>query len=914
MMQKVDGRYWEQWAKSVAEIVERQIERIGKIVETGEFKSAFDEFMNGLQNNINPSITPQEAIEMLSQHTITKPVFEALFDGYSFVKNNPISISMQRMLDLLEARSLADDVEMLEKFYESVRKRASNIDNAEGKQRIIVELYDKFFKTAFPKMVELLGIVYTPVEIVDFIICSVDDVLRKEFGRGLTDKDVNILDPFTGTGTFITRLIQSGLIQKKDLPRKYESEIFANEIVLLACYIAAVNIENAYHDAMNLDAYKSFAGICLTDTFQLGETDDVKNLFSEILPKNSKRIQHQKKSAITVIIGNPPYSIGQKSANDNAQNQSYPTLEKRIAETYVQLGNATLVKSLYDAYIKAFRWASDRLDKTRGGVIAFITNNGWIEKGGNEGFRKCLEKDFSSIYVFNLRGSIRGRSGEAARKEGQNVFDIMTGVAITILIKNPATKNDKATIHYYDVGDYLNRKEKLKILSATKSILNPSLNTQLLSPNKHGDWISKRNDAFSNFIPLEPEKKFDTKTQSFFVMHSLGITTNKDAWLYNFSNKTLTSNLTTMVKYYNEQRALYHTKTDKKHAKNTVQYDTTKISWTDMFLKDLENNIAYTVDKQKICHALYRPFTRQQFCYEKQFLQRTYQQTKIFPTPNSKNLVICLSCTGSNRELSVLVTNIIPDLHAVGDTQCFPLYYYEQNQRQKKTIFDTEADYIRRDGLSDFILDRARKQYGKNVTKEDIFYYVYGFLHSPKYREMFVADLKKMLPRLPLVDEPKMFWQFSKSGRELAELHLNYEQVKPHPSVIVEYNPLTTSDFTKQVNKAELEYLNYRVEKMYFAKNPKKNQKDSIIYNNQITIKNIPKEARQYIINGKSAIEWIMNRYTITTHKNSNIKNNPNNWAKENNDPKYILNLLMSVINVSVRTIEIVKTLPELVF
>ncbi|MFI5142336.1 MAG: N-6 DNA methylase, partial [Bacteroidia bacterium] len=392
MVQKVgDRRYWEQWAQSVGKIAERQSERINRlIIEDKKHQKAFANFLGGLQKNINPSITEHEAVEMLSQHIITKPVFEALFDGYSFVKNNPISVSMQSMLDLLEDQSFNKDGETLQKFYESVKIRASGIDNAEGKQRIIIELYDKFFKTAFPKMVEKLGIVYTPVEVVDFIVHSVNDVLKKEFDRSISDENIHILDPFTGTGTFITRLLQSGLINKKDLQRKYENEIHANEIVLLAYYIAAVNIENAFHDAMRKTEYQAFDGICLTDTFQLGETDDSEKLFSEMFPQNSARVARQKRAPLRVIMGNPPYSKGQKSANDNAQNQSYKKLDSRISETYAIGTDATNKNALYNPYLKAFRWSSDRLDKT-GGIIAFVTDGGWLDNSSMNGFRKSIE-------------------------------------------------------------------------------------------------------------------------------------------------------------------------------------------------------------------------------------------------------------------------------------------------------------------------------------------------------------------------------------------------------------------------------------------------------------------------------------------------------------------------------------------
>ena len=446
MVQKVgDKRYWEQWAKSVADIATRQTERITKIInENPKHQKEFSIFLEGLHQNINPSISQNEAIEMLSQHIITKPVFDALFEGYSFVKNNPISRSMQKMLDLLEEKIIEKDTEELQKFYESVRVRASDIDNAEGKQRIIIELYDKFFKTAFPKMVEKLGIVYTPIEVVDFIIHSVNDILKKEFNRSISDENVHILDPFTGTGTFMVRLFQSGLIKEEDLDRKYHHELHANEIVLLAYYIATINIENAYHDAtpdpddgIGKEKYFPFEGICLTDTFQLGETEEGQKLFSEMFPQNSERVQKQQKAPLRIIMGNPPYSVGQKSANDNAQNLKYEKLDNRIAETYADLTNATNKNSLYDSYIKAFRWSTDRLDKT-GGIICFVSNGAWLDGNSADGFRKSLEKEFTSIYVFNLRGNAR-TSGELRQKEAGNVFGggSRTPISITLLVKNP---------------------------------------------------------------------------------------------------------------------------------------------------------------------------------------------------------------------------------------------------------------------------------------------------------------------------------------------------------------------------------------------------------------------------------------------------------------------------------------------
>jgi len=553
LVQKVgDRRYWEQWASNVAEIAQQQVARIHRLITMdSEHERAFEEFLGGLRQNINPSITLNEAVEMLSQHIITRPVFEALFEGYSFVQHNPISVSMQKMLDLLEARSVELETEKLQKFYESVRKRAADIDNAEGKQRIIIELYDKFFKTAFPKMVEKLGIVYTPVEVVDFIIHSVNDLLQQEFGRTLSDENIHILDPFTGTGTFITRLLHSGLIERRDLARKYSTEIHANEIVLLAYYIAAINIENAWHDMMgNTTTYKAFDGICLTDTFQLGETDASAVLFSEMFPQNSERVSAQKKTPLRVIIGNPPYSVGQKSANDNAQNQSYKTLDGRIAATYAAGTDATNKNSLYDSYIKAFRWSTDRLDPKNGGIIAFVSNGAWLDGNSTNGLRQCLEKEFSSIYVFNLKGNARTQ-GELRRKEAGNVFGggSRTPIAITLLVKNPDKPSGKATIHYVDIGDYLSREEKLATIRNYHSVTNPNLCWATLQPNEHGDWLNQRNDLFETFIPIGDKEKKQKET--FFVQfYSNGVKTQRDAWCYNSSKLQLENNIRSTIDFY----------------------------------------------------------------------------------------------------------------------------------------------------------------------------------------------------------------------------------------------------------------------------------------------------------------------------------------------------------------------------
>jgi predicted helicase len=893
MVQKVGGKqYWEQWARSVGDIAERQAVRINRLInEDVEHKKAFEDFLGGLQKNINPSISQNEAVEMLSQHIITKPVFEALFDGYSFVKNNPISVSMQLMLDLLEEHVEDNDIETLQKFYESVKTKASGIDNAEGKQRIIIELYDKFFKTAFPTMVERLGIVYTPVEVVDFVIHSVNDVLKKEFGRSISDENIHILDPFTGTGTFVTRLIQSGLINKKDLSRKYQNEIHANEIVLLAYYIAAVNIENAFHDAMGAKEYQAFEGICLTDTFQLGESEEGEKLFSDMFPQNSDRVAKQKKSPLRVIIGNPPYSVGQKAANDNAQNLKYKKLDGRISKTYAAETDATNKNSLYNSYIKAFRWSTDRLDIEHGGIVCFVTDGGWISNNSHEGFRKCLEKEFSSIYVFNLRGNARTR-GEPRRREAGNVFGSgsKTPITITLLVKNPKQKEEKAIIHYKVIGDYLSSEQKISIVKDFQSIENPKMIWEILAPNEYGDWISQRNNAFDSFIPIG--NKDASTINSFFVpLYSRGLASARDSWCYNSSEINLEKNIRKTIAFFNEQGAEY-IREKKKNPNLTVDnfvcYDSAKISWNRGFKQDIGRGKSILFNEADMRIALYRPFFKQHLYFSRQVNDMVYQLPKLYP-PSFKNIVLCISGA------SIFISELIPDLHLNGDTQCFPLYYYEEREKKDKGLFDDggDSESVCRDGVSDFILDLAQNIYGKIVNKEDVFYYVYGFLHSHEYVIKFENDLKKMLPRLPLVEEPKDFWKFSKAGRALAELHINYEKVPAYQGV--------------KVTGGESGF--FKVEKMRF---PKKDQKDTIIYNSKIIIENIPAEAYEYVVNGKSAIEWIMERYQVTTNKDSGLKNDPNDWAEEVGNPRYILDLLLSIITVSIETLKIVRSLPAL--
>ena len=909
LVEKVgDKMYWENWGKSIGDIAQKFMDRIELLIkENPNAHKYFEEFLAGLHKNINDSISEEDAVGMLAQHMITRPVFDALFKEYQFVNNNAVSRSMQDMIEVLESEGMEMDTQVLEKFYISVKNNVSNIDNLEGKQTIIKNLYEKFFKGAFPKTVEKLGIVYTPVECVDFIIHSVEDILQSEFNTSLTNENVHILDPFTGTGTFITRLLQSGLIKKEDMLRKYKNEIHCNEIVLLAYYIADVNIESVFHDIMKPEHYENYDGICLTDTFQLNEHGD-NDIFSQLFPENSERLKKQKNAPVRVIIGNPPYSVGQKSANDNAQNLKYQLLENRITETYAGKSSASSVKALYDSYIKAFRWASDRIAQIKdGGVIAFISNGAWIDGSGHDGMRKCLQDEFTSIYVFNLRGNQR-TSGELSRKEGGKIFGSgsRTPISITLLVKNPAKKQEKAKIYYHDIGDYLTREQKLDIIKDFRSIRN--IEWKDIQPNEKNDWINIRDGLFDSQIAVFPSKKFDQKANSIFSTYSLGIATHRDTWVYNFSHGQLVNCLTSMIQTYNKQR--FERNDFVQHGIGgewKEESDQSKIVWATALRRERDKNVDIKLDFSYSRIGLYRPYCAQHTYYDDIIIDVLYLTKKLFPDKGTNNLVICINGIGGTKDFSCLITDKIPDLQLVFNGQCFPLYWYEENKNRQKSLFDEETgeDYIRRDGITDWILKEVRSRYGtREITKEMIFYYVYGLLHSEDYRQRFAADLKKSLPRIPIVERVEDFMDFYKYGKKLADLHLNYESVAPCPGVIVKGDRKVTGD--------DSDYEYFRVwDKMRFKS---KDDKSTIIYNGNITIENIPQKAHEYIVNGKSAIEWIVERYCVSRDKKSLIMNDCNDWGKEHHKPRYVLDLLLSVINVSVQTVDIVKALPKIKF
>ena len=783
-----------------------------------------------------------------------------------------------------------------------MKRRASGIDNAEGKQKIIVELYDKFFKTAFPKLTEKLGIVYTPVEVVDFIIHSVNDILQQEFGQTLGSKGVHIIDPFTGTGTFITRLLQSGLISPEELEHKYRNEIHANEIVLLAYYIAAINIEAEYH-SLSGKAYEPFEGICLTDTFDMYEKDD---LVSALLKENSNRRTRQKSSSLKVVLGNPPYYSSQDSIGDNNANMTYSYLDGRIRETYLNNTVQSSVKNIYDSYIRAIRWATDRISES-GGVTAYVCGNAWLDRNFAAGMRRELAEDFSSIYILNLRGDIRQNIMKKSSREGENIFDSgsMTGICIAIFVKNPS-KPQKCTIKYYDIGQNKSKHEKLSQIKGLNVSIMSSLFKEL-SPNSFFDWINQRDESYQNYIIIGD--KSSKSEISLFDVYSLGINTNRDAWCYNFSSQKLLNNMSSTISFYNNEVIRYLNSDVNEPIEEFINNDKKIISWTSSLIPKLKKGKLVSLSKNKIITASYRPFCKTKLYYDEDFNHRRGQMPSIFPNGDENNRIICVTGVGSQRGFSVLMTDVVADIHYQQNGQCFPEKFFQNSSKLNSDLFtpfdgkesDFKISISKANGLEYF-----RSYYRKaEINEIDIFHYIYGLLHSEDYCSRFADNLSKELPRIPAVKKEADFWAFVEAGRKLGDLHVNYETVEPYPVTIKEGDLRLT-------NIADPKSF-YRVEQMRFAGKRPNLDKTTVIYNPNITMTDIPLEAYDYVVNGKSALDWVMERQCVKTDKASGIVNDANDYANETmNDPAYPLKLFQRVITVSLETMKIVRSLPKL--
>ncbi len=872
-----DRNYWENFTKKTGNIAKTLNNRLKMIFEKNpEF---FHGFLDSLRGNIHQNIKEDEALDMITSHIITKPIFDALFGDNI---QNPIAKALDKMVQKLATLGLEGETKDLKNLYESVKTEATHAKSQKSQQELIKNLYNTFFKEAFKKQSEKLGIVYTPIEVVDFILRATNGILKKHFNTDFNDQNITIFDPFTGTGSFIARLLskENALISDEALKEKFQNNLFAFDIVLLSYYIALINITQA---AQNRDSsLKNFKNIALTDSLDFYEEKNDKGVFDffKDLKENKEIKDTIEKQNIRVIIGNPPYSAGAKNENDNNQNLSHPKLEKLVYEKYGKNSTAQNVgKTTRDTLIQSIYMASDLLkDK---GVLGFVVNGSFIDSKSADGFRKCVAKEFSRLYVLNLRGNAR-TSGETFKKEGGKIFDSgsRATIAIIFFVKDKSVPNN--TIFYYEVGDYLKREEKLHKLANFENL--ESVPFSEITPNDKGDWINQRNDDFDKLIPLKRDKKL--QNDSIFDINSGGVVSGRDPWVYNFSPNALMQSVQKCIDTYNADLKRFNERyreAFKQRAKGVkpgdlykhlndqeITTDKTKIAWVQNLKTQLiKGKKLDDFSQEKISVSLYRPFNKQYFYYERELAWSFCLMKKIFPDKSARNVVINTTI----RNFSALIGDAIPDTHFIGDTNAYPLYYYDDLGNRHYAI-------------SGYALNLFRRHYGDNsITEEEIFYYIYAIFHHKGYLEKYKNSLAKEAPRIALSED---FKELSTLGKELGELHLNYESGEMHDSI----------KYTTLMN-AKIEGY-YDVEKM-------KRQGNSIKYNNNIAITKIPKKAFEYVVNGKSAIDWVIERYQKTMDKESLIENNPNDYA----GGQYVFELLCRVITLSEKSVDLIEKISE---
>ena len=867
------------WHAAVAEFKE-MVPDLGKqlaeLIETerqnnSHFHEAFSKFHQQCQASINPNLSIPAVEEMLIQHLLTERLFRTVFDNPDFTRRNIIAREIENVIDVLTERSLNRSVFLrpLERFYTTIEKTANTITDFSQKQSFLNTVYEQFFQGFSVKVADTHGIVYTPQPIVDFMVKSVEHILQTEFGRSMADEGVHIIDPFVGTGNFIVRIMQE--LDPIALERKYTAdppELLCNEVMLLPYYIANLNIEQQFYTKTN--RYASYEGLCLVDTFELAEDKQIPLL----APANTLRVEKQKQTPMFVVIGNPPYNVGQINENDNNKNRKYKTMDKRISTTYSQDSNATNKNKLYDPYVKAIRWGLDRIGDE--GVVAFVTNNSYLDSVAFDGMRKHLSEDCDSIYILDLGGNAR----KGLKVSEANVFDIRVGVSINLFIKKNLNVPEPPQIYYYRTDDMWNKQQKYIYLDECQNT--GGIEWQPIKPDKRYTWLTEGLHAeFDTFIPIgtKESKAADGEVKdSIFKTYSLGVNTNRDTWVYNFNQNSLSQNMIHTIETYNsEVRRWVHRKDRSANLDNFVVTDDAKVKWSSGLKQKLQGNQVAEYSDTKIRQSLYRPFTKSYLFFDRIMNHRVHVFPSIFPIPETGNENRVISVGGYGRtEFAVLTCNSIPDLNLYSDPhQCFPYYIYDEDGSN------------RRENITDWGLNAFQTQYKDDtITKWDIFHYNYGLLHHPDYREKYQANLKRDLPHIPYV---KDFWGFANAGARLAEIHVNYES-QP------EYNQL------KLIQNPDVP-LNWRVEKMKLSKD-----KTSLVYNDFLTIDGIPPKALEYRLGTRSALEWIVNQYCVKTDKRSGIVNDPN----REDDPQYIVRLIGQVITVSLETVDIVAGLPAL--
>ena len=837
----------------------------------GQMSEEIRKLHKNMKIMINGSVTEDGTVQMLAHHIVLSRVFDALFQG-KFKSHNPISTALE---NLTKKARFETELKGLEKFYADAQMELRGITTREARQNFIKKIYGNFFKSAYKKGSEKHGIVYTPVEVIDFIIQSTEVILREQFGCCFNDRSVSVLDPFTGTGTFITRLLESGLITN-NLYEKYRDDLHANEIILLAYYVASVNIETTYQSLNDGGKYIPFSGICYTDTLNLHpmymEEKRYRQVTSRLdgtFKKAHERVKRQNESCLLIIMGNPPYSAGQSNYNDENPNVSYPYIDDRIRNTYRKKTEASNVNSLYDSYIRSFRWASDRVG--RSGIIAFVTNAGFIMSDAGAGVRACLHKEFTDVWCFDLRGNARTR-GKTRKRECGNVFGAgsRAPVAITILVKNPDKKEH--AIHYKDIGDYHAMEQKLKIVRDVASISGIEY-WQIINPDRYHDWIRQRNPFFTEYTPMGSDESRSGNRNAIFNVHSNGIKTNRDAWMYSSSKTKLSKNMRQHIEFCNKQDL------------RNPRLDPTQGKWTDELSARLTRLRSRPTFEQKLIRtALYRPFFKQCIYFEeKVFITRSYKIPSFFPKTNSENRVICVPY-GFTGDFSTLITDVTPDLHIVASNQCFPLYTYDQNDKRM----------VQKENITDYAIWEYWEYYhDRKIAKTDIFYYVYGLLHHPEYRKKYANNLFRELPYIPMAPD---FWAFSDAGKALADLHLGYFDERKN-------------DNRHPLGQIKNSFGNPRNMAFVRSRDPETGRQTEdqsrLRINGILAYDNIPKIS--YTIDDRTPLEWLVDRYKSTTDKNSGITNNPCEDLTEED----MVSMVERAVHVGVKSDEIIRSLPK---
>ncbi len=875
---------WEQAVKRFQEQLPELGEALLKVIDDAKinnktFITAFDTFYDLCRTSINPNLSEKAVEEMLIQHLLTERIFRTVFHNSEFTQRNVIAKEIETVIRALTSQSFSREefLKRFDHFYKAIEITASTIDSFSEKQAFLNNIYERFFQGFSVEVADTHGIVYTPQPIVNFMVKSVEDILKTEFGKSLSDENVHILDPFVGTGNFLVRVMEE--IKRSSLERKYQTELHCNEVMLLPYYIASMNIEHEYFEKVG--SYEPFEGICLVDTFGLAEADQ--QSLSFMTEENTERIRKQKASPITVIIGNPPYNVGQLNENDNNKNRKYKILDKRVAETYAKDSKASNKNKLSDPYVKAIRWASDRIDNE--GIIAFVTNSSFMSKHSFDGMRKNLEKDFDLIYLIDLKGDVRADSMREGIPIGEanTIFGLsaMVGISVSLFVKRKPKETNQGTeceIYYSSVDWRAKRVEKFKYIENAQTI--SGMKFERITPDIKQNWLNEGiNKDFDDFISIGSKETKASKTldvETIFKTYSLGVSTNRDIWAYNFNKENLTSNIKRTIDFYNEQIFKWSRSDRKGKIDDFVDYDDTKISWSRDLKLDLKRGKEANLNQEKIRKSLYRPFTEKFSFFDRVLNEEVYGFPSILPDFNSEqeNLVFCIGGYG-RKEFSVLAAKLLPNLNFYGDPQqSFPFYIYNEDGSN------------RRENITDWALEQFQIHYNdKQISKWNVFYYTYALLHHPEYREKYEANLKRELPRIPYAPE---FHKFAEAGKKLADLHINYETQAEYPLEMIEN---------------ESEQVNWRVEKMRYNKD-----KTQIVYNDFLTLADIPLEAHEYRLGNRSALDWIVDQYQVSTDKRSGITNDPN----REDEKQYIVKLVKRIVTVSLETTKIVNALPKI--